>query len=167
LPQNAADRHSNPQRKAKLETRQAQEGSKASVVFVETDKPYKLYDTKGLYLEVDPSGGKYWRFKYKFPKEKRISLGVYPEMSLADARDLRDEKRKLLSVLQNYQETGKPDSVAPPGLWFDPTAKLVHTAPTPPYFGRKLLILLMLRAVFRRSIVKTKELPAKSPRIRS
>jgi hypothetical protein len=48
--------------------------------FVKTDKPYKLADEKGLYLEVDPSGGKYWRFKYRFPREKRISLGVYPEV---------------------------------------------------------------------------------------
>ncbi|MGC9159342.1 MAG: Arm DNA-binding domain-containing protein [Terracidiphilus sp.] len=35
--------------------------------FVRTDKPYKLSDGGGLYLEVDPSGGKYWRFKYRFP----------------------------------------------------------------------------------------------------
>jgi len=65
--------------------------------FVATDKPYKMADEKGLYLEVDPSGGKYWRFKYRFPKEKRISLGVYPEVSLADARDARDECRKLVA----------------------------------------------------------------------
>ena len=75
----------------------SKKGSKAPVEFVATCKPYKLYDTKGLYLEVDPSSGKYWRFKYKFPKEKRISLGVYPEVSLADARDLRDEKRKMVA----------------------------------------------------------------------
>ena len=47
--------------------------------FVATDKPYKMADEKGLYLEVDPSGGKYWRFKYRrTEKENRISLGVYP-----------------------------------------------------------------------------------------
>lgn len=44
--------------------------------FVKTYKPYKLADRGGLYLEVDPSSGKYWRFKYRFPREKRISLGV-------------------------------------------------------------------------------------------
>jgi integrase len=65
--------------------------------FVKTDKPYKLADEKGLYLEVDPSGGKYWRFKYRFPREKRISLGVYPEVSLAAAREARDECRRKLS----------------------------------------------------------------------
>jgi Arm domain-containing DNA-binding protein len=52
--------------------------------FVETDKPYKMADGKGLYLEVDPSGGKYWRFKYRLPREKRVSLGVYPRMAPPD-----------------------------------------------------------------------------------
>jgi len=43
-----------------------------------TDKPYRLTDGKGLYLEVAKSGGKWWRFKYRFDgKEKRLSLGVY------------------------------------------------------------------------------------------
>ena len=65
--------------------------------FVKTDKPYKLSDGGGLYLEVDPSGGKYWQFKYRFPKEKRISLGVYPEVSLEDARAAKDECRKQLA----------------------------------------------------------------------
>jgi len=65
--------------------------------FVKTDKPYKLSDGGGLYLEVDPSGGRYWRFKYRFPKEKRISLGVYPEVSLEDARAAKDVCRKQLA----------------------------------------------------------------------
>lgn len=61
-------------------------------------KLYKLYDEKGLYLEITPKGGKRWRLKYRFNnKEKRISLGVYPEISLKDARDRRDENRKLLA----------------------------------------------------------------------
>jgi integrase len=72
-------------------------GSDGHVVIIATEKAFRLHDTKGLYLEVAPSGGKYWRFKYKFPQEKRISLGVYPEVSLAGARELRDEKRKLVA----------------------------------------------------------------------
>lgn len=61
-------------------------------------KPYKLSDSGGMYLEVAPSGGKWWRLKYRIDgKEKRISLGVYPEVSLKEARDRRDEARKLLS----------------------------------------------------------------------
>jgi hypothetical protein len=59
-------------------------GTDADPKFIATDKPYKLADGAGLYLEVDPAGGKYWRLKYRFAgKEKRISLGVYPEVSLA------------------------------------------------------------------------------------
>lgn len=72
-------------------------GNEQDSGFVTTDKPYKMADGGGLYLEVDPSGGKYWRFKYRFPKEKRISLGVYPDVGLADARKERDECRKQLA----------------------------------------------------------------------
>ncbi|WP_426054734.1 tyrosine-type recombinase/integrase [Janthinobacterium sp. PSPC2-1] len=61
-------------------------------------KPYKLYDERGLFLIVTPTGGKWWRFKYRFDnKEKLLSLGIYPEIGLRDARDRRDEARKLLA----------------------------------------------------------------------
>ena len=51
-----------------------------------------------MYLEVAPSGGKWWRLKYRFGgKEKRLSLGVYPDISLKDARERRDAARKLLA----------------------------------------------------------------------
>src|SRR5262245_40189342 len=61
-------------------------------------KPVKLFDGGGLYLEVSPAGGKWWRLKYRFGgKEKRLSLGVYPDVSLRSARDRRDESRKLLA----------------------------------------------------------------------
>jgi integrase len=57
-----------------------------------------LSDGGGLYLEVAPAGGKYWRFKYRFAgKEKRISLGVYGDVSLAEAREQRDACRKQLA----------------------------------------------------------------------
>jgi integrase len=60
-------------------------------------KPYKLFDARGLYLEVAPAGGKWWRLKYRFDgKEKRLSLGVYPDVSLRLARDRREASRKLL-----------------------------------------------------------------------
>lgn len=62
------------------------------------EKSYKLSDEKGLYLEVAPAGGKWWRLKYRFEgREKRLSLGVYPDISLADARGRRDDARKLLA----------------------------------------------------------------------
>jgi len=61
------------------------------------DKPYKLSDGGGMYLEVMPTGAKYWRLKYRMTgKEKRFALGVYPMVSLASARQGREEARKLL-----------------------------------------------------------------------
>jgi integrase len=65
----------------------------------ELGKPVRLYDQHGLYLEVSPTGRTYWRWKYRYAgKEKRLALGVYPEISLKDARLRRDEARKLLST---------------------------------------------------------------------
>ena len=61
-------------------------------------KSRKYADEKGLYLEVAPSGGKWWRLKYRMDgKEKRFSLGVYPEVSLKAARTRRDEARELIA----------------------------------------------------------------------
>jgi len=61
-------------------------------------KAFKLYDEKGLFIQITPSGGKWWRFKYRFEgKEKLLSLGTYPEVSLAEARESRDLARKLLA----------------------------------------------------------------------
>lgn len=62
------------------------------------DKDYKLGDTGGLYLLVTVAGGKLWRFKYRIEgKEKKLSFGAYPELSLLEARARRDEARKLLT----------------------------------------------------------------------
>lgn len=63
------------------------------------EKAYKLADGAGLYLEVVPSGSRYWRMKYRFNgKEKRMAFGVYPAVSLAQARALRDEAKKKLAM---------------------------------------------------------------------
>lgn len=60
-------------------------------------KPYKLFDGGGLFIEIMPNGSKLWRLKYRyFGKEKRFSLGAYPLVTLADAREKRDESKKLL-----------------------------------------------------------------------
>jgi len=62
------------------------------------DRPYKLYDEKGLFLIVTPKGGKWWRFRYKLGgREKLLSLGTYPDVALQLARDKRDDARKLLA----------------------------------------------------------------------
>ncbi len=61
-------------------------------------KPYKLADGGGMYLEVSPTGAKYWRLKYRHSgKEKRLALGVYDRVTLADARTKREDARRLLA----------------------------------------------------------------------
>ena len=71
-------------------------------------KAYKLFDGGGLYLEVAPSGGKWWRCKYYFAgKEKRISLGTYPAVSLKEARLKHAEARKQLANGINPSEMKK------------------------------------------------------------
>ncbi len=63
------------------------------------DKPLKLFDGGGLYLLVNPNGSRWWRFKYRYlGKEKLLSFGTYPDISLKDARDRRDEARKQLAA---------------------------------------------------------------------
>jgi integrase len=62
------------------------------------DKAYRLFDGQGLYLEVSPKGSRYWRMKYRhLGKENRLAHGVYPAMSLAEARELTANARKMLS----------------------------------------------------------------------
>lgn len=62
-------------------------------------KPYKLADALGLFLLVQPSGGKLWRLKYRIEgREKKLGFGTYPEVSLSDARKRRDEARELLAA---------------------------------------------------------------------
>ena len=71
-------------------------------------KRLKLSDGRGLYLEVSPAGGKWWRHKYRFEgKEKRLSLGVYPDVSLKEARERRDDARKLLASGVDLGSTGR------------------------------------------------------------
>lgn len=63
------------------------------------EKDYKLYDSKGLYLHVKPNGSKYWRMRYTFGgKEKLLALGVYPDLTLTEARELRDEARAKIKT---------------------------------------------------------------------
>ena len=61
-------------------------------------KPYKLGDEQGMYLLVNPSGGKYWRLKYRLDgKEKLLAFGVYPDVTLETARAMRDRARALVA----------------------------------------------------------------------
>ena len=86
-------------------------------------KRYRLFDGQGLYIEVAPSGGKWWRLKYRIlGKEKRLSLGVYPEVSLKDAREKRDQARRSLSEGADPIEARKLQSIAD-GTSFEAVAR--------------------------------------------
>lgn len=77
------------------------------------EKEYKLTDGGGLYLLVKPNGAKYWRFKYRvLGKEKKLSIGVYPDISLADARLKREEARKIVALGGDPSEEKKAEKLA-------------------------------------------------------
>ena len=79
------------------------------------DKPFRFFDGGGLYLEVSPSGGKLWRWKYRFAGvEKRLSLGVYPDVSLKDARERHTEARRQLSAGIDPERPARRESVPKP-----------------------------------------------------
>lgn len=81
-----------------------------------TDKPYRLSDGGGMFLEVRPNGSKYWRMAYRFGgKQKLLALGVYPDVGLKDARDRRDEARKLLAAGVDPGESKKAAKIAKAG----------------------------------------------------
>ena len=72
------------------------------------DRMYRLYDGNGLYLQIEPRGGKYWRLKYRIQvgdsrKEKTLSIGTYPAISLSQAREMAHEAR---AELQNGEDPG-------------------------------------------------------------
>lgn len=78
-----------------------------------TEKIQRLFDGGGLYLEVSPAGGKWWRLKYRYGgKEKRLSLGTYPDTGLADARSKRDAARRLLAGGTDPGEHRKAEKAA-------------------------------------------------------
>ena len=77
------------------------------------EKPYKLADGRGLYLEVMPGGSKYWRLKFRYGgKEKRLALGVYPEVSLKAARKAAYEARDKLAEGVDPSETKRQEKLA-------------------------------------------------------
>lgn len=88
------------------------------------EKPYKRFDERGLYVEVYPSKGKLWRYKYRFEgKEKRLSLGAYPDVPLAMARDRRDEARRLLAQGIDPSKQRKADRAESSSTSFEAVAR--------------------------------------------
>ena len=102
-------------------------------------KAVKLFDGGGLYLEVAPSGGKWWRLRYRSQgKEKRISLGIYPQIGLKEARERREQTKKLLAeIIEITPRDAAPDptgliSFLPIGLEFNGIAhSVVFTSLSP------------------------------------
>ena len=77
------------------------------------EKERKLFDGGGLFLLVTPSGGKLWKLKYRHEgKERKLSLGAYPAITLADARQRRDDARKLLAHGADPSDTKKAQKAA-------------------------------------------------------
>lgn len=80
-----------------------------------TPKPYKLADGRGLYLLVNPTGSRWWRFKYRWEgREKLLALGTYPEISLATARSLLEEARALIAAGTDPADARKAAKAANP-----------------------------------------------------
>ena len=81
--------------------------------FKPQSKPVKYFDERGLYIQVNPNGKKWWRFKYRFEgKEKLISLGTYPDVGLALARDKRDElRKKVVNKIDPSEERKKEKEI--------------------------------------------------------
>ncbi|ALK13998.1 tyrosine-type recombinase/integrase [Salmonella enterica] len=95
-----------------------------------SDKPVKLTDGQGMHLLINPNGSKYWRLQYRFGgKQKVLALGVYPMVSLGEARRKRDEAKKLVSDGIDPSEKKKADKIEQSeALTFEAVARDWHTA---------------------------------------
>lgn len=77
-----------------------------------TDRPYKLYDAEGLYIEIAPTGSKRWRWRYRWNgKEKLLGFGLYPEISLKRARERRTAAKELLATGVDPSQARKEEKV--------------------------------------------------------
>jgi Arm DNA-binding domain len=78
-----------------------------------TDKPRKLFDGGGLFLRIETKGSKLWRMAFRYDgKEKTLSFGRYPQVSLADARKFRDEAKALLTSGVDPSQQKRLDKIA-------------------------------------------------------
>lgn len=107
-------------------------------------RAFKLFDSGGLYLEVSPAGGRWWRWKYRYGgKEKRLSLGVYPDVSLKAAREQRDAHRKQLAAGIDPGHVRRADKISLAGAEsFEAIAREWHSKFSPgwvPSHGDRVL----------------------------
>jgi integrase len=114
-------------------------------------KDYKLYDERGLYLQVRKNGAKYWRLRYSLAgKEKLLSLGVYPEVTLKEAREHADKMRRQLreGIDPSAQRKAATPEVTPAQQSFEAVARRWHKLNTPrwtPRYSLKIMQLLERR----------------------
>ena len=96
------------------------------------EKSYKLFDGGGLYLEVTAKGSRYWRMKYRFSgKEKRLAFGVFPIVTLAEAREMRNQAKKILAAGSDPGEIKKEEKAIQKlntGNTFEAIAREWHTS---------------------------------------
>jgi len=94
------------------------------------DKPYKLSDGKGLYLLITIAGSKLFRFNYRIQgKQKTMAIGVYPDVTLAMAREKRDEARKLIAGGIDPMQEKKTDNnlfIDVAMLWFKEKQRIIE-----------------------------------------
>lgn len=98
------------------------------------EKPYKLSDAHGLYLEVSPTGSKLWRLKYRVGgKEKKLAIGAYPIIGLQQARQRRDEARQQLAdgIDPGEQRKAAKQAQQAEGLTFEVLARQWHAYRAP------------------------------------
>ena len=109
------------------------------------EKPVSLFDGGGLYLLITPSGGKLWRFKYRFNnKENKLAFGSYPEVSLVDARKRRDEARQQIAkgIDPRAVKKAKEQAIAADKETFEIVAREWHTAFTSSWAPRHAATIL-------------------------
>lgn len=109
-------------------------------------KPYKMLDSDNLFLHVHPNGGKYWRYRYRWlEKEKTLSLGTYPDITLAEARMRRDQARRLKARdidPSEFKKEQKREMLAKDRNTFEHVAREWHEwkwATRSPYYAKQIM----------------------------
>lgn len=110
------------------------------------EKPYKILDSDNLFLHVQPNGGKYWRYRYRWlGKEKTLSLGIYPDITLAEARMRRDQARQLKAKdidPSAFKKEQKRDMIAKDRNTFEVVAREWHEwkwAKKSPHYAKQIM----------------------------
>lgn len=102
-----------------------------------TDKPYRLPDGGGLHLFVTPAGGRHWRLRYEFGgREKLLSIGPYPAIGLAAAREARDEAKALLRAGRDPSIAKQLRRSTVAGDTFEAQARAWHARQAPAWSER-------------------------------